>query len=63
MDVRLHARSPLFCDAGPHTGHYRVDITGSIYLETQEEVDQFNENGISVALQVSERDGAKAEPK
>lgn len=44
MKFRIRESGPLFCDAGPNEGMYRIDIKGSVYL-TAEELREYQSAG------------------
>jgi hypothetical protein len=42
--------SPLYCDAGPHEGDMRIDLTISLYLSPQEHARYEGPESLQVTL-------------
>ncbi|MHB1596733.1 MAG: hypothetical protein ACYCU3_21465 [Streptosporangiaceae bacterium] len=57
---------PLYCDAGPHEGHVRVDLAVSLYLSPQEYAGYEGPESLRITLgepgSESARAGGTAEP-
>jgi hypothetical protein len=53
---------PLYCDAGPHEGHMRVDMAISLYLSPQEYASYEGPESLRITLCEPARAAGATEP-